>query len=200
MLTIAIQAGGDSQRMGGDKALLPLAGKPLIEHLLMRVKDLGEDILVTTNRPRDYAFLGVRLVSDPVPGLGVLNGLHVALDAALGKSVLVLACDMPFVSRPLVEHLVSLATRADVVVPYHDSGFEPLHAIYAKPACLPAIGAALAAGEKRLTSFYPMVEVLPVEGSDLSRLDPRGLSFFNVNTLEDLAQAERIWSEGEMGG
>ena len=199
MLTIAIQAGGDSQRTGIDKALLPLAGKPLIEHLLMRVSDLGDDILVTTNRPGDYAFLGVRLVSDPVPGLGALHGLHTALDAARGRSVLVLACDMPFVSRPLLEHLISLASQADVVVPHNEAGFEPLHAIYKKQACLPAIGAALAAGENRLISFYSMVHVLPVEGNDLSRLDPRGLSFFNVNTLEDLAQAERILSEGEMG-
>jgi molybdopterin-guanine dinucleotide biosynthesis protein A len=199
MLTIAIQAGGCSQRTGSDKALLPLAGRPLIEHMLMRVDGLGDDILVTTNQPWDYTFLGVRLVSDPVPGLGTLNGLHTALDAAREKSVLVLACDMPFVSRPLLEHLVSLASKADVVVPHHEGNYEPLHAIYKKQACLPAIEAALAAGENRLISFYPMVHVLPVEGSDLSRLDPMGLSFFNVNTLDDLAQAERIWSEGETG-
>lgn len=199
MLTIAVQAGGGSQRLGSDKALLPLAGKPLIEHLLMRVDGLGDDILITTNRPQDYAFLGVRLISDPVPGLGALNGLHTALDAASRRSVLVLACDMPFVSRPLLEHLVDLASQADVVVPHHEGRFEPLHAIYKKQACLPAIGAALAAGKKGMISFYPQVHVLPVEGSDLFRLDPRGLSFFNVNTLEDLAQAERILSECEMG-
>lgn len=199
MLTIAIQAGGSSRRTGSDKALLTLAGRPLIEHLLMRVDDLGDDILVTTNRPQDYAFLGVRLVSDPVPGLGALNGLHTALEVARGRSVLVLACDMPFVSRPLLEHLVNLASHADVVVPHHEDRFEPLHALYEKQACLPAIEATLASGKKGLISFYPQVHVLPVEGSDLSRLDPRGLSFFDVNTLEDLAQAERILSEGEMG-
>ena len=184
--------------MGSDKALLSLAGRPLIEHMLMRIDDLGNEILVTTNRPQDYEFLGVRLVSDPVPGLGVLNGLHTALDAAREKYVLVLACDLPFVSRPLLEHLVSLASQADVVVPHHEDGFEPLHAIYKKQVCLPAAEAALAAGEKRLLSFYPMVHVLLVEGSDLSRLDLRGLSFFNVNTLDDLEHAERILSEGGM--
>jgi molybdopterin-guanine dinucleotide biosynthesis protein A len=197
MLTIAIQAGGGSRRTGGDKALLPLAGKSLIEHVLMRIDGLGDDILITTNRPEDHTSLGIRLVSDPVPGLGTLNGLHTALAAARERSVLVLACDMPFVSRPLLEHLVGLASQADVVVPYHEDGLEPLHAIYNKQACLPAIEAALAAGEKRLVSFYPMVRVLPVEESDLARLDPRGLSFFNVNTLDDLAQAERILSEGK---
>ncbi len=184
--------------MGSDKALLTLAGRPLIEHLLMRVDGLGDDILVTTNRPQDYAYLGVRLVSDPTPGLGALNGLHTALVAARRRSVLVLACDMPFVSRPLLEHLVDMTSRADVVVPHHEGIFEPLHALYNKQACLPSIGAALEAGKKSLISFYPMVHVLPVEESVLSRLDPRGLSFFNVNTLEDLAQAERILSEEEI--
>jgi molybdopterin-guanine dinucleotide biosynthesis protein A len=197
MLTIAIQAGGGSGRMGSDKALLPLAGKPLIEHLLTRVGDMGDDILVTTNQPQDYAFLGIRSVPDPVPGKGALNGLHTAVNAAHGSSVLVLACDMPFVSRPLLEHLVSLASRADVVVPRHEGHFEPLHALYDKHSCLPAIETALAAGEKRLISFYPQVHVLSVEGAELSRLDPRGLSFFNINTPEALAQAERIFAEGE---
>ncbi len=200
MLSIAIQAGGGSRRTGNDKALLPLAGMPLIQHVLMHVDDLGDDILITTNRPQDYAFLGVRLVSDPVPGLGVLSGLHTALGAAHGAYVLVLACDMPFVSRPLLEHLIGLASQADVVVPRHGGNFEPLHAIYKVQTCLPVIEVALTAGEKRLTSFYTKVHVLPVEGSDLSRLDPRGLSFFNVNTLKDLDQAERILSEGKMGG
>lgn len=200
MLSIAIQAGGGSRRTGSDKALLPLAGKPLIQHVLMHIDGLGDDILITTNRPQNYTFLGVRLVSDPVPGLGTLNGLHTALNAAHGAHVLVLACDMPFVSRPLLEHMINLAPQADVIVPHQSGEFEPLHAIYKVQTCLPAIEAALAAGEKRLISFFPKVDVLSVEGSDLARLDPRGLSFYNINTLEDLEQAERILSESEMGG
>jgi molybdopterin-guanine dinucleotide biosynthesis protein A len=199
MLSIAVQAGGGSHRVGSDKALLQLAGRPIIEHVLSRIDSLGDEILVTTNRPSDYTFLGVRLVSDPVPGLGALNGLRTALDAARGASVLVLACDMPFLSRPLLGHIVSLASEADVVVPHYDGKFEPLHALYKKGTCLPAIEASLAAGERRLTSFYPQIHMHPVGKSDLSRLDPNGLSFFNINTPEDLARAERLLSEGEGG-
>ncbi|MEW6569361.1 MAG: molybdenum cofactor guanylyltransferase [Chloroflexota bacterium] len=197
MVTVAIQAGGRSRRMGRDKGLVPLAGKPLIQHLLDRVAGLGDEILVTTNRPDDYAFLGVRLASDPVPGAGALAGLHTALEAARGQTVIVLACDMPFVSRPLLEHLLKLARQgeAQVVVPRRGREYEPLHAVYAR-ACLAAIEAAQAAGEGRMISFFSRVRVAAVEEDELVRYDPEGLSFFNVNTPEDLAQAERILAEG----
>jgi len=197
VLTIAIQAGGESHRMGRNKALLPLAGRSLIEHLLARLEGLGDEILITTNRPQDYSFLGLRLVSDLFPGIGALTGLHAALAAAHGRSVLVLACDMPFICRPLLEHLVGLAPQADVVIPRHGDKYEPLHAVYNPRNCLPALENALAAGAKRLISFFPQVKVLTVEESELSRLDPHGLSFFNINTPEDLAQAERILVEWE---
>ena len=197
MLTIAIQAGGESHRIGRNKALLPLAGRSLIEHVLARLEGLGDEILITTNLPQDYSFLGLRLVADLVPGVGALAGLHTSLAAARWDSVLVVACDMPFISRPLLEHLVGLAPQADLVIPRHGDKYEPLHAVYNRRNCLPALENALAAGSNRLISFLPQVKVLPVEESELTRLDPQGLSFFNINTPEDLAQAEILLAEGE---
>lgn len=195
-MTVAIQAGGQSHRMGIDKGLLPLADRPLIEHILIRVKDLGDEILITTNQPQDYSFLGVRIVSDPVPGAGILTGLHTALSAAQGEYVLVLACDMPFVNRPLLEYMINLTPRTDVIVPHHSGNYEPLHAVYNKRNCLPAVEAALEAGKNRVISFFPSVQVTIVDETDLSRLDPQGLSFFNINTPEDLNHAMRILAEG----
>ena len=183
--------------MGRNKALLPLAGRSLIEHVLVRLEGLGDEILITTNLPQDYRFLGFRLVSDLVPGVGAIAGLHTSLAAARGRSVLVVACDMPFISRPLVEHLVGLAPQADVVIPRHGDKYEPLHAVYNRRNCLPPLENALAAGEKRLINFFPQVNVLHVEESELTRLDPQGLSFFNINTPEDLAQAEIMLAEGK---
>ena len=183
--------------MGRNKALLPLAGRSLIEHVLARLDGLGDEILITTNRPQDYHFLGLRLVPDLVPGIGVLAGPHASLKNAQGDSVLIVACDMPFISRPLLEHLVGLAPQADVVIPRHGDNYEPLHAVYNRRSCLPALENSLAAGAKRLISFLPQVKVLPVEDSELTRLDPHGFSFFNINTPEDLAQAELILAEGE---
>jgi molybdenum cofactor guanylyltransferase len=191
MLTVAIQAGGQSRRMGRDKGLVLLDGRPLVRHLLDRVADLGDEILVTTNRPQDYAFLGVQLASDDSPGAGALSGLRTALRAAHGEKVLVLACDMPFVDRPLLTHLIELAPQADVVIPRHAGEYEPMHAIYDR-GCLPEIEASLEAGDMRMISFFPRVRVLAVEDDELDRYDPERRSFFNVNTPEELAQAERM--------
>jgi molybdopterin-guanine dinucleotide biosynthesis protein A len=194
MLTVAIQAGGQSRRMGRDKGLVLLRGRPLIRHMLDRVADLGDEIVITTNHPEAYAFLGVRLASDESPGAGALNGLRTALNAAHGDEVLVLACDMPFVSRPLLRHLIELAPQADVVVPRRGGEFEPMHAIYARD-CLGEIQASLEAGDKRMISFFPRVKVLAVEEDVLERLDPGGRSFFNVNTPAELAEAEQFLSQ-----
>lgn len=194
MITVAVQAGGRSERMGRDKGLAPLGGRPLIAHLLERVAGLGDEILITTNRPDDYAFLGLRTARDAEPGAGALAGLETALAAAQGETVLVLACDMPFVSRPLLEHLLSLAGRAEAVIPQRGGEFEPLHAVYAR-ACLPAVQAARAAGRRRVISFFDNVSVLAVDEATLARFDPQGLSFFNVNTPDDLARAE-AWLAG----
>jgi molybdopterin-guanine dinucleotide biosynthesis protein A len=189
MLTVTIQAGGLSSRLHGDKALMPLAGKPLIEHVLQRVEGLGDELLITTNRPEAYAYLGVRLVRDAYPGAGPLGGLQTALRAASGETILVVACDMPFIELSLLEHMLGLAPKVDVVVPRPNDLYEPLQAVYAR-SCLPAIEKALKAGKQRVVSFFPDVRVLTIEDDILDRLDARGLSFFNINTLEDFTKAE----------
>ncbi len=192
MITIAVQAGGKSSRMGEDKALIRLAGIPLIERVLARIDGLANEILITTNRPETLTHLNLRMVGDEVPGAGALHGLKTALDAARGEIVLVLSCDTPFVSRELLEHLLSRAHDADAIVPKHGDKYEPLQAVYNRSRCLPAVEAALGSGERRMISFYPQVHVLPIEEPILSKLDPSGLSFFNVNTAEDLERADQL--------
>ena len=191
MLSIAIQAGGQSSRMGRDKALVPLMGKPLIEHVLERISGLSDEILITTNRPRDYAYLGFPTAQDSSPGAGALAGLKTALQASLGERVLVLACDLPFVSKELLKHLIGLSDQADVTIPYRNGKYEPFVAVYAK-TCVAAIDESLKAGEMRMISFYPLVKVLALDEQKIAALDPDGLSFFNINTPDDLSKAERI--------
>ena len=190
MITVAIQAGGRSSRMGRDKALLPLGGMPLIEHVLQRVTGLGDEVLITTNRPDDYAFLGLRMVGDRQPGAGALDGLLTALEAARGDRVMLLACDMPFVSRPLLDHMVGIDSDAEVVIPRCGGKLQPLHTIYAA-SCAASVRGALKEGEKRMISFFPSVQTWIVEQEILDQYDPNGLSFFNVNTPDDLVQAEK---------
>ncbi|MBE9478393.1 MAG: molybdenum cofactor guanylyltransferase [Chloroflexi bacterium] len=192
MITIAVQAGGKSSRMGEDKALIHLAGIPLIERVLARIDGLADEILITTNRPETLAHLNLRMAGDEVPGAGALHGLKTALATARGEIVLVISCDTPFVSRELLEYLLSRAHEADVIVPKHGDKFEPLQAVYNRARCLPAVEAALISGERRMVSFYSQVHVLPIEEHVLTELDPSGLSFFNVNTAEDLKRAEQL--------
>ena len=183
--------------MGRDKALLPLGGMPLIEHVLQRVAGLGDEILITTNRPEDYAFLGKRMVEDRRPGAGALDGLLTALEAAYGKRVLLLACDMPFVSRPLLEHLLAIDTDAEVVIPRREGKLQPLHAIYSK-SCVGPVREALGAGEKRMISFFPRIQSRIVEQETLDQYDPDGLSFFNANTPDELTRAEQLLGGAEL--
>ena len=191
MVSAAVQAGGRSNRMGKDKALIPLGGRPLIEHVLTRLDGLCDEILVTTNRPQDYSFLGLRLAPDSVPDAGALHGLRTALEASQGERVLVIGCDMPFVSRALLEHMLLVDPEADVVVPFANGEYEPLHAVYAR-SCLAQVDEALLAGNRRMISFFPEVRIATIQEPDLSRLDPDRLSFFNINSPGDLAKAESI--------
>jgi molybdopterin-guanine dinucleotide biosynthesis protein A len=180
--------------MGRDKALLPLGGIPLIQHVLQRVEGLGDDVLITTNQPEDYAFLGKRMVRDRQPGAGALDGLLTALEAAHEARVLLLACDMPFVSRALLEHMLAIDTDAEVVVPRREGKLQPLHAIYSK-SCVGQVREALRTGEKRMISFFPHIHTWIVEQEILDQYDPDGLSFFNANTPEELTKAEQLLGE-----
>lgn len=195
MLSVVIQAGGESSRMGRDKALVPLGGRPMIEHVITRVTGLGDEILVTTNNPDAYEYLGVSLASDEEPGAGALPGLRTALGAAQGDDVLLVACDMPFVNRLLLEYQLSLRSQADVIVPRWEGNYQTMHAVYARRKVLQAVEQALAEGERRMISFYPEVKVHTVTPEEIREHDPKGRSFFNVNTPEDLAEAERLLAQ-----
>lgn len=194
MLTVSVQAGGRSSRMGRDKALLTLDGVPLIERVLQRVAELGQELLITTNDLQSYAYLGVRMVADPVPGAGALPGLLTALRAAKHDRVLVVGCDMPFLSRPLLDRLAELAPQAEAVLPRDGERYEPLVAVYSR-SCIPAIEHSLAAGKRRMISFLSQVKLITIDSIELDELDPQRLSFFNVNTPEQLQRAEQLLAQ-----
>jgi molybdopterin-guanine dinucleotide biosynthesis protein A len=107
---------------------------------------------------------------------------------------MVAACDMPFASPALFAHArdLLLETGADAVVPSVEHGLEPLHAVYRRANCLPAVLAALEAGERRLISWFEHIEVRVLDPAETARLDPSGLAFWNLNTPEEFQQAEEI--------
>jgi molybdopterin-guanine dinucleotide biosynthesis protein A len=194
MLSIVIQAGGESRRMGHDKALMPFLGRPLIQRLLERLAPLADELLVTTNSPDNYRFLGLPLFRDLKPGRGALGGLYTALSSATREAVAVVACDMPFASASLLEaaHRLLIREEADIVIPDSGNGLEPLHAIYRRETCLPAIESAIEADQWRLISWFPQVKVRILQPDEIKSYDPSGLAFWNLNTPEEFAEAEKM--------
>ncbi|OGO41998.1 MAG: hypothetical protein A2W36_06995 [Chloroflexi bacterium RBG_16_58_14] len=201
MLSLVIQAGGESRRMGQDKALVPFLGKTLIERVIERLSGMADEILVTTNKPESYASLGLPLVQDVIPGRGALGGLYTALSAASHPLVAVVACDMPFVSPGLLAFQRDLLLRGgyDAVIPRTEGGTEPFHAVYDRDACLAAVQAAIQADKWRVDAWFARANVRLLAPEETHPHDPQGLAFWNVNTPEDLAEAERI-ATGNIGG
>jgi molybdopterin-guanine dinucleotide biosynthesis protein A len=197
MLTVVIQAGGDSRRMGQDKGLLPFLGRPLIERVMERVRPLADDVLITTNRPEGYGFLGVPLFGDQIPGRGALGGLYTALFVAQQPLVAVVACDMPFVSAPLLaaERDLLEQTNSDAVVPRTEGGSEPFHAVYRRVACLPAVDSVLKAEKWRVDAWFDLVRLRWLQPEEALAYDPQGRAFWNVNTPEEFRQAEALAAE-----
>jgi molybdopterin-guanine dinucleotide biosynthesis protein A len=197
MLTLVIQAGGESRRMGQDKALLPFQGRTLIERVLGRAAHLADEVLVTTNQPEGYRFLGLPLVADVIPGRGALGGLFTALSAASQTLVAVVACDMPFVSAELLsfERDLLLQESYDAAIPRTAGGTEPFHAVYRREACLPHIQAAIQADKWRVDAWYARANVRLLSPEETRHYDPPGLAFWNVNTPEDLVEAEKMASK-----
>src|SRR5688500_18408668 len=147
-LSVTILVGGRGSRLGGvDKAALDLNGTPLIEHVLAVVAPLASELLVVANDDRLAGDPRFTVLLDPEPHAGVLPALLAALSAATTPLLLLLACDMPFVSRALVEHLVRLPPGRDVVMPKVGGREQPMHAVYRVASCSPAIRAALARGD-----------------------------------------------------
>ncbi len=189
-LTIAIQAGGKSSRMGTDKSFVPFRGRPLIATVIDAVAGLGDELILITNKPDDYAHLGLPMFGDLYPETGPLGGIYTAIHAAAHPHVLTVACDMPWLNRPLLEYMASLRETADVVVPRWEKYPEPLHAVYSK-ACLEPIREKLEAEMYKITVFYGRVRVRFVGREEIERFDPDGRSFVNVNTPDELAGQER---------
>ena len=180
-----ILAGGESRRMGRDKALLPFCGATLIERVAGRLREACADVLVVANRAEPYRALGFRTVPDALPERRSLVGIYTGLLHA-GGPAFVCGCDMPFLCPNLIRHMGELAQSADVVIPYVRD-YEPLHAVYMS-ACLEPIKRVLAAGGRNADVLRETnAIVLPVD--ELRRFDPTLQSIVNLNTWEEYTAA-----------
>jgi len=183
-----VMAGGESRRMGRDKALLAWGEGTLLDHAAARLAAVCAEVRILTGDKPRYADRGLSVDVDAMAGGGPLAGLAAALAVAAPRPVLLLGVDMPFVTSALLRHLRDALAGWEAAVPLTGRGPEPLCAAYAG-ACLAPVRDALAAGERKMTSFWPRVRVRRVSGTDLAVFgDPERL-FRNLNDASDYAAA-----------
>jgi molybdopterin-guanine dinucleotide biosynthesis protein A len=187
-----IQAGGKSTRMGGaPKALAEVGGRTVIERVVAALAPVLDDLLIVTNTPERYAFLGLPMVPDVFPDHGSLGGIYSGLLAATRPTAFTVACDMPFLHPEVVRLVVDRAAEADVVIPRVGSQLETMHAAYGK-ACLPHMEERLRAGQLRIVGFFPRVRVLEVPEAAVAPIRSPEIAFMNVNTPDELAHARAL--------
>lgn len=182
-ITGVILAGGQSSRMGSNKALLPYRGGRFIEAIYRQLSELFPEVILVTNTPEQYAFLSCSKVPDLL-GKGALAGLHSGLYHAANHHIFAVACDMPYLNNALIRRISLLRDNADVVIPEGEAGLEPLHALYAKK-CLPFMEESLQADKRRVVSFFPQVRVHQLNRETVGNVDPGFNSFRNINTPDD---------------
>ncbi|HET8646277.1 MAG TPA: molybdenum cofactor guanylyltransferase, partial [Vicinamibacteria bacterium] len=181
-------AGGRSRRMGRDKALLPWGPATLLDHALARLREAcGEVAILCGPQPR-YAERGVPILTDVVAGAGPLAGLVTALEADASDLALLLAVDVPFAPVSLLRYLLQRCQGADAAVPFTGGRPHPLCAVYRR-TCLDAARRRLAAGDLKMTAFWPDVRVVEVREPELSPFGDPDVLLRNLNTLKDYEAA-----------
>jgi len=198
--TAVILAGGFSKRFGSDKALIVLAGKPLVLHVINRVSKVVDDVLVVvSSKDRKNNFetiLGenANLLIDKEESQSPLIGAITGFESAEGEYSLLLPCDTPLVSTRIVQFLLDMCINRSAAIPRWPNGYiEPLQAVYHTKSALTAAKKSFTQGNRNMQSMIDNLRgVRYVSTMVLEQLEPDLLTFFNVNTPQDLKKAESI--------
>ncbi|MHC4294009.1 MAG: molybdenum cofactor guanylyltransferase, partial [Planctomycetota bacterium] len=183
-----VLAGGESSRMDADKSMLPVAGKPMIQHITEQLRPHFKEVLVSANDPEKYAFLNLRVVPDEVPDQGPLMGIVSSLEAASCETLFVTACDIPQPDIALIARLLRESRDCvGAVLIRGDRKLEPLFAVYKKSA-IPAAREAFACGKRRVNEIFHRCRIKPVElgeGEDLT----------NINTMAEYEDFRKVYDD-----
>lgn len=192
-----ILSGGKSSRMGTNKALLKINEKPTIERITDTLNVSFNDIILVTNHPEDYQFLGVKMVSDQYPGQGPLAGIHAGLLSSPCELNFVVACDMPFVSVDLAEILVKKCGDYDAVIPVINGVQHPLFAVFQKRVT-DVVAQSIEAGRLRMKHLLDSLNVRYVTEKDLQACSSIDIErvFFNMNHPNEYEDAKK-WAEAD---
>lgn len=187
-----VTAGGRSSRMGQDKAWLDLGGRAMIEHVIAALVPVTTNVAIIANSS-DYRRLGLPVFSDSHIGIGPLEAIRTALANATTARVILVGCDLPFVTSNLFQLLVSSSGDHQATVPVGaDENLEPLCAIYCIDA-LPAVTDLITSGERKVSRLFDRVRTRFVRFEELSHLPGSELFFENINSPEDYAHAREAF-------
>ena len=189
-------------RLGRDKTVEIVGNTSLLERVVSSLSLFNSDIIIVTAvkqpLPQFIDYPKPRLVADIYPGKGALGGVYTGLATSDSLYNLVVACDMPFLNQDLLRYMVRIADGFDLVMPRLGSLVEPLHAVYSK-GCLAPMENLLKQGNLKVSDLLALVKVRYVEAEEINQLDPKHLSFFNINTEADLEVAQELASnEGDI--
>ena len=195
-VTGLVLAGGESRRMGREKAWLPWGRLTLIEHVVETLRPVTDEVIVAVKDATKFRHLHATVVEDLVPDAHALGGIYTGLRAASTQRCFVCACDAPFLNMGLLRLLMEQADGYDLVMPRSAVGLEPLHALYARSA-LPAIEAQLRQRRWDLRALVPLVRARVIEAAVWRPYDSEGRCFLNLNSREEYAACLRRGRRGE---
>jgi molybdopterin-guanine dinucleotide biosynthesis protein A len=193
-----ILAGGKSSRMGEPKALVVFDGLPLIAHLVSLLRSCFAKIIIVAAPQQKLPELSALLVRDELPFKGPVAGIYYGLRAAAAEFAFVTSCDAPFLNLALIRFLTTRIADCDVVVPYWQNRFQPLHAVY-RVSVAPLLAQQLERDELRPVALFDRVRTSQIHEDEIRRFDPDGLSFVNMNTPQDYQAALTRWATNHNG-
>jgi molybdenum cofactor guanylyltransferase len=191
-VTAIVLAGGRSSRFGADKLAQELEGRPVLEHVLERVRSVAGDVVLV--RPPDVTGVtaAARVVHDPEPFGGPLVGVLAGLEAAREPLALIVAGDMPRVAPEVLALLVRTLTAADpqdvdAVVLHGRGRIQPLPIAVRTGAATTAAQRALGHGARSLTAWLEALRARTLEEGDWRPLDPQAATLLDIDSPDDLA-------------
>lgn len=183
-ISATILAGGKSKRFGLDKSMYIYKGKPLIEYVIDIVKTAIEDISIIADNGDRFEYLGFPVFPDLVHEIGPLGGIYTALSTSKTEKVFIFACDMPNLNKNLIEYMISISNNYDIIIPFLNSNYETLHAIYSHN-CLKHIKKYIKEGKRKITGFFDKVNVRRMLNDEIEKYSDSSLIFKNINYIED---------------
>jgi molybdopterin-guanine dinucleotide biosynthesis protein A len=189
-ISSAILAGGQSTRMGQDKATLKIGDMGLIERVYATVRNVFDDVFVVSSHHKKIQGVPATVIGDALPQGGSLVGIISALLYSRTPYVFVVACDMPFLNGDFIRHMIDQVSGEDIIVPKSIAGYEPLHAIYNR-SCLSYMLRLIDANRFKIDRIFPLLNVRTINVEVQS--SPQGISVFtNINTEKDLEHVREL--------